>query len=610
MEEIRNFNLEKNKFYLENIESKTELKTIQNLVENKKINLNDPTTLSYLFALILKSKKTSSNNINLLFYLLKNISKQNEKVLKDFVFQSCELGKEKILKLVLDNNFNINSQNELGETLLHIAISKSNIKIINLLLQYSPNLNIKTYNDNLNIFDYAFEQENSSIISLLKKGENKKINLNSIEFNDKNNEIIATFQSQKNDIIEDSISFYNYKKSRNVKKNNNELFYFETQSEEDNFSEQLNSIEIKLNNQLKTKEEQIKQLTLNQNNNNNNENENENDEDEENDEIFNEETGNINQRMSNFSSFEDNLSLFHHKFSINGIKEKEKRKIISTYRKTTNTNFIENSIYNKIISTEESNKHNKTNKQLTREVSTNLPSLIVPLKNENENDFLTEQSLFYNNAYSIEKKQKKNLEQLINFFNEIGLNEEYTKILSTNGFDDLNLLIEQTKNGIAMTDENLKEIGIKKPGIRAKIFIHLEELSKLFDFPIEKEKVYYKNDRNKNCLYRFLSSINLEFYLNNFIDNDYTSPELLFVQMKCKQPITDDFLFKEIGIDKIGYRMRILNKIKNESCSYFYKLKNGILGKNKIFGENNTVFFEKKNDGINSNDFCNMCSII
>ena len=88
MEEIRNFNIEKNKFYLENIDSTTELTIIQNLVENKKINLNDSTTLAYLFALILKQKKTTSNNINLLFYLLKNITKENEKVLKDFVFQS------------------------------------------------------------------------------------------------------------------------------------------------------------------------------------------------------------------------------------------------------------------------------------------------------------------------------------------------------------------------------------------------------------------------------------------------------------------------------------------------------------------------------------------
>ena len=61
MEEIRNFNIEKNKFYLENIDSTTELTIIQNLVENKKINLNDSTTLAYLFALILKQKKTTSN---------------------------------------------------------------------------------------------------------------------------------------------------------------------------------------------------------------------------------------------------------------------------------------------------------------------------------------------------------------------------------------------------------------------------------------------------------------------------------------------------------------------------------------------------------------------
>ena len=93
MEEIRNFNLENNKFYLENIESTTELKTIQKLVENKKINLNDSTTLSYLFSLILKPKKTTSNNINLLFYLLKNITKQNKKILKYFINQYCELKK-------------------------------------------------------------------------------------------------------------------------------------------------------------------------------------------------------------------------------------------------------------------------------------------------------------------------------------------------------------------------------------------------------------------------------------------------------------------------------------------------------------------------------------
>ena len=594
----------KNKFKLENIGSSTELEIIEKLVETNKINLNDPLTLSYLLSLTIKPKKTSTNNINLLLYLYKFFSKRNENIFKEFAFQASELGKEKILKIILENKFNINSQNELGETLLHVAIAKSDIKLINLLLKYSPNKNIKTYNDNLTVFDYALTQENSSIISLLEKNEiNVRNNLYTIYFNDRHNKIIGQFPSKKNDIKveEDSNNILNSIKSRNNQNNyngiQNELLYFDTKSEQEEIPEQMDSIEIKLINKVKTKEEELKKEFVNKEENENS--------DEENEEIFNELTGNIEQRISNFSSFEDNLSLFHQKFSIIGLKDKENN---LNSRRSAKTNVIENNPFNKIINNN-NNKHYKIkSKQLTRDLSTNIPSLLIPLKNENE--FLTEQTLIYNNAYNFQKREKKNIIEFNNFFNEIGLSTEYMKILSLNGFDDLNLLIEQTKNGIAITDENLREIGIKLPGIRAKILIHLEELSNLFDFPIEREKVYFENERNKNCLYRLLSSINLEYYLKNFIDNGYSSPELLFIQMQSKQPLTEEILFKEIGIDKIGYRMSILNKIKNEGCNYLFKLKNGFLGKNK-FGDNKTVIFERKNeDNNNNNEFCNMCSII
>ena len=596
----------KNKFKLENIGSSTELEIIEKLVETNKINLNDPLTLSYLLSLTIKPKKTSTNNINLLLYLYKFFSKRNENIFKEFAFQASELGKEKILKIILENKFHINSQNELGETLLHVAIAKSDIKLINLLLKYSPNKDIKTYNDNLTVFDYALTQENSSIISLLEKNEiNVRNNLYTIYFNDRHNKIIGQFPSKKNDIKveEDSNNILNSIKSRNNQNNyngiQNELLYFDTKSEQEEIPEQMDSIEIKLINKVKTKEEELKKEFVNKEENENS--------DEENEEIFNELTGNIEQRISNFSSFEDNLSLFHQKFSIIGLKDKENN---LNSRRSAKTNVIENNPFNKIINNN-NNKHYKIkSKQLTRDLSTNIPSLLIPLKNENENEFLTEQTLIYNNAYNFQKREKKNIIEFNNFFNEIGLSTEYMKILSLNGFDDLNLLIEQTKNGIAITDENLREIGIKLPGIRAKILIHLEELSNLFDFPVEKEKVYFENERNKNCLYRLLSSINLEYYLKNFIDNGYSSPESLFIQMQSKQPLTEDILFKEIGIDKIGYRMSILNKIKNEGCNYLYKLKNGFLGKNK-FGDNKTVIFERKNeDNNNNNEFCNMCSII
>ena len=253
----------KNKFKLENIGSSTELEIIEKLVETNKINLNDPLTLSYLLSLTIKPKKTSTNNINLLLYLYKFFSKRNENIFKEFAFQASELGKEKILKIILENNFNINSQNELGETLLHVAIAKSDIKLINLLLKYSPNKDIKTYNDNLTVFDYALTQENSSIISLLEKNEiNVRNNLYTIYFNDRHNKIIGQFPSKKNDIKveEDSNNILNSIKSRNNQNNyngiQNELLYFDTKSEQEEIPEQMDSIEIKLINKVKTKEKE------------------------------------------------------------------------------------------------------------------------------------------------------------------------------------------------------------------------------------------------------------------------------------------------------------------------------------------------------------------
>ena len=393
----------KNKFKLENIGSSTELEIIEKLVETNKINLNDPLTLSYLLSLTIKPKKTSTNNINLLLYLYKFFSKRNENIFKEFAFQASELGKEKILKIILENNFNINSQNELGETLLHVAIAKSDIKLINLLLKYSPNKNIKTYNDNLTVFDYALTQENSSIISLLEKNEiNVRNNLYTIYFNDRHNKIIGQFPSKKNDIKveEDSNNILNSIKSRNNQNNyngiQNELLYFDTKSEQEEIPEQMDSIEIKLINKVKTKEEELKKEFVNKEENENS--------DEENEEIFNELTGNIEQRISNFSSFEDNLSLFHQKFSIIGLKDKENN---LNSRRSAKTNVIENNPFNKIINNN-NNKHYKIqSKQLTRDLSTNIPSLLIPLKNENENEFLTEQTLIYNNAYNFQKREKK-----------------------------------------------------------------------------------------------------------------------------------------------------------------------------------------------------------
>ena len=48
----------------------------------------------------------------------------------------------------------------------------------------------------------------------------------------------------------------------------------------------------------------------------------------------------------------------------------------------------------------------------------------------------------------------------------------------------------------------------------------------------------------------------------NFVLNGYHSIELLLLQMESKYPITTEALRDEIGIDKVGHRSRIINKLK------------------------------------------------
>ena len=135
----------------------------------------------------------------------------------------------------------------------------------------------------------------------------------------------------------------------------------------------------------------------------------------------------------------------------------------------------------------------------------------------------------------------------------------------------------------------------------------MEEKANLYEFQINKEIVYFSNNLNENKLYRLLSSINLEHYLNNFLINDYTSPELLYIQMVSRQPLTDNILLNDIGIDKVGYRMRLINKLKNESNNFIYKIKNGILNNNNFHIKKSSIIIESQKG--NNNELCNLCLI-
>ena len=68
----------------------------------------------------------------------------------------------------------------------------------------------------------------------------------------------------------------------------------------------------------------------------------------------------------------------------------------------------------------------------------------------------------------------ENVKEIYNFLKLVEV-EFFTPNFIKNGFDDLNIMKEQMKSNAPITDQNLKDIAIKEPGLRARILIKLEE---------------------------------------------------------------------------------------------------------------------------------------
>ena len=170
------------------------------------------------------------------------------------------------------------------------------------------------------------------------------------------------------------------------------------------------------------------------------------------------------------------------------------------------------------------------------------------------------------------------------FLENIHMEKHFNTLLNA-GYDDINLLIEQTtKTSMIVKDSNLKSIGLTLPGERAKILISLQEKAKIFPFAVPK-KVYYispnpsqpNRDSNLKKLDNWLTGLKLQDYLMKFIDNGYHSLDLLMLQMQSLSPLTEDILENEFGIVKPGYRARIINSLQYEGKNYYKKNKLGIL---------------------------------
>ena len=259
----------------------------------------------------------------------------------------------------------------------------------------------------------------------------------------------------------------------------------------------------------------------------------------------------------------------------------------STKEKNKNINKKENTNRNNIFNTYATDLQSQKRKTFSNKFfkDKNDSSTVNKLSPYTINNNYYNYTNIYNNNLrnSDNSTHKINYNPLKEFLSQINM-IKYMKNFIESGFDDINLIIEQAQKGIYIKDNELKEAGIILPGDRAKILIRIQEKAKNFTFAVPKN-VYYtcndlnmiENDENIYNLNNWLKNLKIENYLMNFIDNGYHSIELLLLQMESKNPLTVEILKNELGIDKIGHRSRIINKLKDEGRSYNNKLKTSIL---------------------------------
>ena len=525
---------------------------IKSLLKEKNLNPKEINDLKYLLSLTINPDLKRFNLFKmdcLLIFLLKYLSSNTLSIFTEFFFQSCELGSLNIVRILLENDFDINSQNNLGETPLHIAVAKNDIELIKLLIEYNPKTNIATYKDGLTVMNYAEIGRNKIIYKIIKELNEKNIkeeikneikdyiniDMDNIIMNNDNNKDTSSSLFCKTDRFN-----YNYEQIQNF---NGEKISIITDSD-------INSSLLNNN--------------LNKNNASNYENK----------------CINTQQTIINESDYnEETTPTKKNKF----LYPRNKQRIQNI--NILNINNSSNKKNNKEIKFFSSSFKKKS---ITNNLSLN-PSYIQSLTT-------CHTSIKYSKIYE--------------FINEINLPKEYAFNLIDNGFDNLEMLISQTKNGIALTYENLREIGIKKPGERIKILIHLEEISENFKFLFP--KIIYNNDNNdnidiknkSNTLKFFLEKIGKKNFFINFYENGINNIELLFIQMASKQPLNENILINDLNIKKQDANAIII-KLYEYSRNYINKLK--MLNKRNnnnenIINNNSTITHEEENNIIKSCD--------
>ena len=503
----------------------------------------------------------------------------------------------KIAKYLIENKADINSKDDKNNTLLHISVKNEDFNMVKLLVKY--NVRINEYNNNNETpIDIAIKKKNKLIINYL---ENKINNI-------KNNLILYNKDIYKDNLIltrgRNTIDKSNLKKIQNSSIN---IYSDETKNDTENHS--LNVYRKKVVAKI-IKTPLMKEINFNRGINFNLN--------------LNKKGNTPNKKMPNKYIFESGLiyrknspRIINKRKSFKEIINRDKyRNIelnlwdISPKLNIKNTDNLRYNPKNQLnIRTQINQKQNQIKSNINKKNKPKSKNLVLKnnIYNSNYNSLFHQTKEEYNkmrtrnqkklgiyNTYDNPEENKiknKDKEKLTEFLKEIGM-QHYSDLLISEGFDDIDLIIKQMNIGFPSLYDTLKEIGIISPGDRAKILVHVQEISNGFNFEFPFEQVYFKNNRS---IHRWLNKEGLSKFINNFIDAGYQSFELLLIQMASKYKINEKILKEELFIFNEEDLKKILKSLETNSEKYINQLKKN---------HNVQRTYSKMVNNYNSESFC------
>jgi SAM domain (Sterile alpha motif) len=169
--------------------------------------------------------------------------------------------------------------------------------------------------------------------------------------------------------------------------------------------------------------------------------------------------------------------------------------------------------------------------------------------------------------------EKPVLKEIYSWLETIHLEELY-EVLAEAGYDNSDAMVQQMKGPMPITDSDLVNIGVQRPGHRQRILWKLTQA--VLGSPKKPSSMLKCCNQVRDgtgglmtvpFLLQVLTDLNLEAHYNGFIQSGYDDYESLLSQSRSGFEITGAILKNEIGMNKKSTE-KFLNRVSKDILVY------------------------------------------